>query len=183
MPSSGYFASSYFPIILFRPARRDTPGGEEGYGHEARIATATPSRRSSPPCPRRPSSPRWSSPASPTRPAVGADRTPALVVVPTQWVEQADSASTTLFRRVSFTLVLIARAEDPRERFETLDRLTSIAQNALEGSTLGGGCLAGMTHVRKGRYDPTSRHPELRLSLDGGFCYTIPSGVGHDTTR
>ncbi|MDB5350784.1 MAG: hypothetical protein JWN86_2031 [Planctomycetota bacterium] len=114
---------------------------------------------------------------------IGADRSPLAVLVPTQWLEQPDSASSLMLRRVSFTLTLVVRCEDPRERFEILDRLTSIVQNAIEGSTLGGGCLAGMTHLRKGRYDPASRHPELRLALDGGFCYTIPSATGHASAR
>jgi hypothetical protein len=114
---------------------------------------------------------------------IGADRSPLAVVVPTQWLEQPDSSSSLMLRRVSFTLTLVVRSEDPRERFEILDRLTSIVQNAIEGSTLGGGCLAGMTHLRKGRYDPASRHPELRLSIDGGFGYTISSATGHDVAR
>ena len=114
---------------------------------------------------------------------IGADRAPLAVVVPVEWVQSPDASSNAMLRRVSYTLIIVARAEEPRDRFETLDRLTSIAQNALEASTLGGFCIPMMSHLRIGKFDASSRHPELRLAVTGEFAYMIDSANGHSTTR
>ena len=181
MPSSGYFAPSYFSPSFFGPLGATAPGGDGSpmSAYRDRDAFAAIVKALS-------DSAEFAEvmfPSPPEGSLLGADRSPVAIVVPTQWIEQPDSVSSQMLRRVSFTLTLVARGEDPRERFEILDRLTSIVQNALEGSTLGGFCFAGMTHLRKGRYDPASRHPELRLSLDGGYCYAISSPTGHDVAR
>ncbi len=113
---------------------------------------------------------------------VGADRSPLAVVVPTQWQETPDTTAGSLVRKVSFTITLVVRAEDPMDRFEALDLASSYASNAIDGSTLGGGCLPALTLLSKGVYDPTPRHPELRLAMDGVFSYPIASASTHDTT-
>lgn len=115
--------------------------------------------------------------------STGADRAPLAVVIPTQWVEEADVSSDALLRRVSYELVLVARAEDPRDRFETLDRLTSVVQNAIERSTLGGASPNGSSRLRHGLYDEKSRHPETWLTIDGAFSYWIETPNVHNTVR
>lgn len=114
---------------------------------------------------------------------VGADRNPLAVVVPIEWREQPDSSSGSAIRRVSYLLSLVVRLEDPRERYEALDRLSCVAQNALGGSTLDGSCLAAMSQLRRGRYDNASRHPELRLLIEGEFGYTLPATGTRDVSR
>lgn len=114
--------------------------------------------------------------------SIGADRSPLAIIVPTEWAEQPDSSSGAMIRHVSFTLTLVARHETPSERFRMLDRLTSIAQNTIEGSTLGGGCAPARTRLRRGVYDLKSRHPELRITIEGEFCYAIPSAVEHSVS-
>lgn len=116
-------------------------------------------------------------------PPVGADRSPSAIIVPVAWQEQSDSAIGAVIRRVAYTVALIVRREDALERFETLDRLSAVVQNTLEGEKFGGFCLAPMSLVRRGRYDDASRYPELRLVLDGEFSYTIPSPKAHNTAR
>ncbi len=122
-------------------------------------------------------------PALPNSSPVGADRTPLAAVIPVEWSETPDASSDSMLRRVTYTLVLIVRAEEPRDRFEIIDRLTSISQNALAGVALGGFCMAGMSQLRIGRFDPNARHPELRLGITATFGYLIDSPNGHSTAR
>ena len=51
----------------------------------------------------------------------------------------------------------------PGECYQQLDRLTSVVQDALDGSDLGGGCLPALTKLRRGGLDPSARHPERRM--------------------
>ena len=114
------------------------------------------------------------------RRAAGADRTPAAVITPDAWAELDDVDPVEIVRRVFFTLTLVVRDEDPVARFDALDRLTSVAQNAIDGSDLGGATLPALTLLRRGRFDPGSRHPEQGVILHGEFTFLIPSLTGHD---
>ncbi len=116
------------------------------------------------------------------RRAAGADRTPAAVITPDTWAEVDDVDPFQLVRRVTFTLTLVVRDEDPAARFDALDRLTNVAQNAIDGSDLGGTSLPALTLLRRGRFDPTSKHPEQGVILQGEFTFLIPSMTGHDTS-
>ncbi|MCA1684595.1 MAG: hypothetical protein LC745_01135, partial [Planctomycetia bacterium] len=105
---------------------------------------------------------------------------PAAVITPEGWDELDDADPVQLVRRASYTLTLVARDEDPAARYDTFDRLTSVAQNAIDGKDLGGGCLPSLTLLRRGRFDPGSRHPEQGVILHGEFTSLIPSLTGHD---
>ena len=73
------------------------------------------------------------------RRAAGADRMPRPRSSPrTAGPRSTTSTRSDLVRRVTFTLTLVVRDEDPAARFDALDRLTSVAQNAIDGSDLGG---------------------------------------------
>ena len=115
--------------------------------------------------------------------AIGADRLPLAVVTPTGWAQADDVNLTSAVRTASYYLTLVARDEDPQARFERLDRLANIAQNAIERSTLGGFCMPPMSHLQRGVFDPKSRHPELRLTIEGAFGYLIDSPNGHSAAR
>jgi hypothetical protein len=114
--------------------------------------------------------------------ALGADRTPLAVIVPTQWSELDDADPTVNLRQVTFTLTIVVRDDDADQRFQLLDRLTSIAQNAIDGIDLDGGCLPCLTKVHSGHYEPQSRHPEQRVILTGAFSYLVSTNSRHDTT-
>ena len=114
---------------------------------------------------------------------VSAGRSPLAVVVPVEWTEQPDASTSAMLRHVTYSLIVVARDEDARQRFDLADRLSSIVQNTLEGSTLGGNCVPSLTQVRRGVLDVKSRHPELRVTLTGTFCYSLATPNSHDTTR
>ena len=113
------------------------------------------------------------------RAVISPHRIPLAVVSPAGWVEVDDVDPIVNVRQVSYTLTLVVRGEDGYGRFQQLDRLTSVVQDALDGSDLGG-CLPGLTKLRKGRPDPDARHPEQRLILTGEFTYLIFTQAGHD---
>jgi hypothetical protein len=122
--------------------------------------------------------------------AIAADRVPLTVVTPVEWAELDDADPMVYLRRVVFSLVIVVRDEDASQRFEQLDRLTSVVQDAIDGSDLGGGCIPALTVIRRGRYSvmrrgnssALSNHPEQRVSLIGEFTYLIPAQIGHDTS-
>jgi hypothetical protein len=109
----------------------------------------------------------------------GADRIPMAVVTPVQWDESDESDPINLIRRVSYRLTLIVRDENPGSRFDSLDRLSSVVQNALDGSALNGGCLPALSKLRQGRYDQGPGHPEQRLTLLGEFSYIVGGFQDH----
>lgn len=110
---------------------------------------------------------------------VGADCASLAILTPGQWVEIDDVDPIIVVRRVTYTLTLVARDEDSGRRFDELDRLSSVAQNFLDGTSLNGACLPGLTKIRRGHYDPISRHPEQRLILEGEFTYLLDSFSSH----
>lgn len=112
---------------------------------------------------------------------VNAGNDPWALVTPTEWEEDDDVDPIVSVRRVSFTLTIGVRHEDPGERFQRLDRLTAIAQDAIDGTDLNGGCMPALTRLRRGRLDDRPQHPEQRVILSGEFSYLISSYSGHDT--
>jgi hypothetical protein len=115
------------------------------------------------------------------RPA-GADLTPIAVITPVWWAEADDVDPFVIVRRVAFDLTVIVRDEDPVARFEMLDQLTELVQDAIDGADLGGGCLPALTMLRRGDYDPNPVYPEQRVFLRGEFTYLIPSLNGHSNS-
>lgn len=111
----------------------------------------------------------------------GANVAPAAVITPDTWFETDDCDPVVIVRHVSFTLTLVARDEDPLARYQTLDRLTCISLNAIDGSDLGGVCLPALTRLRRGQFDTTSTSPEQSVVLHGEFTYLVPSFTGHNT--
>ncbi|GAC1463651.1 MAG: hypothetical protein NVSMB9_01340 [Isosphaeraceae bacterium] len=109
----------------------------------------------------------------------GADRTPAVSITPNDWEEMDDVDPTVIVRRVSFILTIVNRSDDPLTRYDSLDRLSCIAQNAINGSDLGGGSLRAMTRLRRGRFDRSAEHPEQSVILLGEFTYLVPAVPGH----
>lgn len=121
--------------------------------------------------------------ASPSLAMIGADRNPLAIVVPTEWHENADTSAGSAIRRVAYILTLAVRIDNPRERYEALERLSGIAMNTLSGSSHGGFCLAALSRLGRGRYDSASRHPELRVEIDGEFSYAIPTPSAREASR
>jgi hypothetical protein len=113
--------------------------------------------------------------------AAGANRTPAAVIVPEGWSEADEVDPVELVRRVTFTITIIARDEDALARYQTLDRLSSVAQNAIDGSNLGGTCLPALTKLGRGVFDARPDHPEQSVALSGEVTYLVPSLTGHNT--
>lgn len=114
--------------------------------------------------------------------AAAADQMPMAIITPDEWEEIDDVDPIVSVRHVSYSLTLAARDENPGIRFERLDRLTAIAQNAIDGSNLNGGCIPALTRLRRGRFETKPRHPEQRIVLSGEFSYFISNYSGHDTT-
>jgi hypothetical protein len=115
------------------------------------------------------------------RPA-GADLAPAAVVTPDAWYEADDTDPVVLVRRVFFTLTIVVRDEDPLARYDAIDRLSCVAQNALDGAALGADCVAALTKTYRGRFEPAPTHPEQSVAIHGEFTYLIPSLNGHKTS-
>lgn len=112
----------------------------------------------------------------------GADSAPVSVVMPESWVETDDADPILLVRRIFYTVTIVARAEDPVARFDSLDRLSCVVQNVLDGADLGGGCLAALTKTRWGSFEAASSFPEQSVVLHGEFAYLVPTMDGRNTT-
>lgn len=118
---------------------------------------------------------------SPGMRAAGGNRSPAALITPEGWTEIDDADPIEVVRHVTYTLTIIVRGEDPLARYELLDRLSCVAQNAIDGSDLAGVCLPGLTKLRRGRFDQKPNHPEQSVVLVGEFSYVITSFAGHNT--
>jgi hypothetical protein len=108
------------------------------------------------------------------------DRT-AAVVAPLDfdendgWDDPTDVLST---RHVRWNLMLIVREEDNQARQNELARLFALAQNELDGKSLGSITLPAFTRLRKGRYR-NSNSPEQCLKAVGEFTYLVHGFGGH----
>jgi hypothetical protein len=105
--------------------------------------------------------------------AIGADRFPAAVVTPTGWTERADDAASAV-RTVEFTVALVVREEDTRERFARLDRLESVALRAIDMADLGESCFPPLTRLDRGRIELALKRFEGRALLSGRFVLAVP---------
>ena len=118
---------------------------------------------------------------APERRSAGADQTPLVVITPDGWSELDDVDPAVIVRQVFFSLVIIVRDEDLSSRYETLDRLSCLIQNALDGTDLGGVCLPALTKIRRGLFAAGWIHPEQSVTLYGEFSYMIPAFNGHNS--
>lgn len=107
---------------------------------------------------------------------------PSALVVPDGWAEAPDSGPGSPLRTVAFRLILTVVHPDPHRRFLAADRLAAVAQNLIDGSDLGGTCLAGLTKLTRCRFPARPGHPAFRAVLDGTFAYCIPAPAARDTT-
>jgi hypothetical protein len=93
-----------------------------------------------------------------------------------------DAEDVSIPRAVAWTLTLFVRQSDPESRDREADRLANVAQNVLDGQSLAGITLPGLTKIRRGRWE-RSPAPERRLVLMGEFTYLVNAFDGHDTTE
>jgi len=106
------------------------------------------------------------------RSGVAADRAPLARLVPRGWDED-DLDRDAGLRRVAFEIVLAVRDDDPGRGLDRLDRLGSLARDAIRGADLGGGCIPALTRARLGRLDRGRKPPELRSTLLAEFAYLV----------
>jgi hypothetical protein len=175
MSSAVYFAPTYFSPFYFPPvvaATQDTPGYRDRDAFAAIVAALSNTAEFA----------DVVFGCTPHALSLGADRVPLALVVPTEWHELDDADPTVNIRRVTFTLTLVVRHESADCRFQLLDRLTSIVQNAIDGLDLNGGCLPNLTKLQSGLYESHAKHPEQRLMLTGSFSYLVSTNSAHDTT-
>jgi hypothetical protein len=172
-----YFAPTYFSPFYFPPlAHPSDDGSAAGYrDRDAFAAIVTALNNTG-------EFARIILGSSVDQSAVEANCVPLAVLVPSEWSEVDDVDPIVNVRQVTFTLTLVIRREDADERFHILDRLTSVVQNAIDGMDLSGGCLPTLTKLRRGHYEPRSKHPEQRLTLTGTFSYLVATPAGHDAT-
>lgn len=166
---STYFAPSYFPPSYFSPLVPSAPveptpstyGDLDAYGAILGLLRGTKSFDAV----------LFSGPSD--RHPAGSGPIAVATVVPEGWEEFDEVDPTVVLRRVNFSIELTVRDGDPLDRFGRLGQLESIARRALDGSDLGGGCLPGLTRLRRGRYDRRSLPPEQAARVDGEFTYLI----------
>ena len=115
--------------------------------------------------------------------SAGAIPAPVAVISPESWTELDDVDPVISVRQVVFSITISVRNEESITRYEILDRLTCLAQNVLDGNDLGGVCLPALTKLRRGRFEPGSKHPEQAVTLSGEFTYLIPAFNGHNTDQ
>jgi hypothetical protein len=102
-------------------------------------------------------------------------------VSPQTWEESSDfedPGQTVLTRKVGWTLTLMVRRQDPEARDRELTRLLSVAQNAVDGQSVGGLTLPAWTRLKSGRYEK-ARPPERRLISSGTFAYQVDGYPNH----
>ncbi|HEY2158969.1 MAG TPA: hypothetical protein VGH33_25285 [Isosphaeraceae bacterium] len=171
-----YFAPTYFPTLapsqVPKPPVPIPPGSTEGYGdldaYEAILAALEATGAFA--------SVVFAIPTD--RLALAAGATPLVSLVPQGWEEYDDVDPIAILRRVFFSLFVLVRDDDPLSRLGRLAELDTAAHAAFEGSSLGGGCLAALTRLRRAGLDPQSLHPEQAARIDGEFTYIIgPSTI------
>ncbi len=173
-----YFAPTYFPplapSLVPRPPAPTPPGSTVGYGDLdayrailgaleatgafASVVFAIP----------------------PDRLALAAGATPLVSLVPEGWEEYDDVDPIAILRRVSFSLFLLVRDDDPLSRLSRLVGLDAAAHAALESSSLGGGCLPALTRLRRASLESRSLHPEQVTRINGEFTYIIGPSTNLD---
>jgi hypothetical protein len=111
--------------------------------------------------------------AATQRSQAGADTYPLAVVTPKGWEEFDDYDPTSILRRASFSITVVVKSLDGGPTYDLLDQLSSTIQSVVDRSDLGGICLAPLTKIRAGSYDPSTHYPEQTVDLEGGFSQLI----------
>jgi hypothetical protein len=178
-----YFAPTYFAPLYFWPLVFPGEGGGSGGGggsvtgyrdtdaYSAMIATLKETKEFA----------AVFFGITPDQRSGGSDALPAVVITPGVWSEIDDSDPIVVIRHIAFALTVIVREDDPFTRFDLLDRLSSVVQDALDGSDLGGGCLPPLTKTRRGQFLAGAGFPEQSAVIHGEFTYLIPYLDGHTT--
>jgi hypothetical protein len=107
------------------------------------------------------------------RARAGADGYPLAIVTPKGWTEVDDYDPTSILRRTSFAITIVAKARDAAPPYDRLDQLARAIKLVVDGSDLGGQCLPELTRIGSGRFEPTSHHPEHSVELEGEFAAII----------
>jgi hypothetical protein len=84
-------------------------------------------------------------------------------------------------RHCTFQIVLVVKDEEVSRRSDELDRLVHVIHNAVDGQSLAGASIPGLSRIRRGgrRY---VRHPDEGITLFGEFTFFIEGFGAHDTT-
>lgn len=102
-----------------------------------------------------------------------ADRNPILGVMPKGWEEVERGEGGGLLRSVRYQLWIVVRDAEPETRYDWGDRLANLVQNRLDGSSLGGVCLAALSVLRRGTIPAASDSNVMTMVLEGSFVYGI----------
>ena len=79
------------------------------------------------------------------------------------------------------TITLYARAEDPQIRDEAVELLLDITANALNGESLAGLTLPGLTRVLQWRWEKPAP-PERTIPVIFSYQYIVEGWDAYDTT-
>jgi hypothetical protein len=82
--------------------------------------------------------------------------------------------------RVSLTL--LARDEDPQIRDEAAEQLLNISASAVNGQSLGGATLAGLTRIRSWSWEKP-KAPERRITAVLEYQYLVSDWTGLNTAE
>jgi hypothetical protein len=107
-----------------------------------------------------------------------AGRNPLAGVKPRGWVERPGGDGGSLIRTVRYELAIVVVDPEPRSRYAWGDRLACLAQNRIDGSSLGGACIPGLSVLRGGDLRDGGGADALMLVLDGEFAYAIDPASG-----
>jgi hypothetical protein len=92
------------------------------------------------------------------------------------------SSSGPMLCRMTFSLVVMARAEGEEERYREAGRLLSIAENAINGRALADLTHPATTRVSAWTWERDSA-PERRVRATVSCDYLVPSWTGFNTDR
>lgn len=93
-----------------------------------------------------------------------------------------DVTSGMMLCRMTFSVVVMARAEDEEDRYRMAGRLLAITENAINGRSLAGLTLPPTTRVASWTWERDSA-PERRVRATVSCDYLTPSWTGFNTDR
>jgi hypothetical protein len=115
---------------------------------------------------------------------LGADLSYVAAVDVTDWAESDDGDAgpgTTRIRTVRGTVTLLGIGQRRRAIKRALDRLGSLVQDALDGESIGGLTLPGLTECTRGKYHDDPKSGEVRLVLTWSAVMLIAGFAAHNT--
>lgn len=103
------------------------------------------------------------------------------------WIEDQDEiddgmsgVEADIVHSAVYMLRIAVRDEGPAARLERLQRLGSVAKNALDGVSIGGITFPGFTKLRLARREAGARHPDSWRTHRGEWRYLVAGFGGHD---